>query len=89
MSSYHRSVSLEAPVAVTQRLAESLVRRLAPALRCALATYRRHRTYARAIAQLQSMSDRELRDIGMHRGDIERQVRGEIDEGRRARGLLA
>jgi uncharacterized protein YjiS (DUF1127 family) len=89
MSRYHRSVSLEGPVARTERLAEGLVHRLAQALGSALATYRRHRTCARAIAQLQSMSDRQLRDIGLRRGDIERRVRGETDEDRGARGLPA
>lgn len=32
-----------------------------------------------AILQLHAMSDRELRDIGLDRSQIERSVRGEVD----------
>jgi uncharacterized protein YjiS (DUF1127 family) len=36
----------------------------------------------RAIAQLSAMSDRELRDISLHRSQIETAVRGTMQDGR-------
>ena len=38
-----------------------------------------------AIAQLHAMSDRELRDIGLTRSEIDLAVRGELDRGPFAR----
>jgi uncharacterized protein YjiS (DUF1127 family) len=38
-----------------------------------------------AAAQLLSMSDRELRDIGLSRSEIERAVKGELPRGRLVR----
>ena len=36
----------------------------------------RHRNYVRACRDLHRLSDRELRDIGIDRGNIENAVRG-------------
>jgi len=48
-----------------------------------LATWREHRE---AIKHLNRMTDRELRDIGMTRGDIDRLVWLEEDKTMRGRG---
>src|SRR5262249_60861823 len=39
-----------------------------------------------AIIQLHGMSERELQDIGLTRSQIERAVRGELDDSRQGRG---
>jgi uncharacterized protein YjiS (DUF1127 family) len=49
-----------------------------------VAAYTARRIERRAIAQLGAMSDYELRDIGLTRGEIEAAARGEAS-GRRAR----
>jgi uncharacterized protein YjiS (DUF1127 family) len=44
--------------------------------------YMTHRLELAAMAQLESMSDRELKDIGVTRTEIMRAVRGEMVRGR-------
>lgn len=48
-----------------------------------LATWRDHRN---AIKTLNQLSDRQLKDIGMNRGDIDRMVWLEEDKTMRGRG---
>jgi uncharacterized protein YjiS (DUF1127 family) len=48
-----------------------------------LATWREHR---KAIKTLNQLSDRQLKDIGMNRGDIDRMVWLEEDKTMRGRG---
>jgi len=48
-----------------------------------LATWREHR---KAVKLLNSLSDRQLKDIGMNRGDIDRLVWLEEDKTMRGRG---
>lgn len=88
MHGFHGTTSLEHGATRAAMLAQAIARHLTAGLQAAFAGYRRHRAQARAIAQLRSMSDRELRDIGMPRHDIERLVRGETDQ-RRGGGRLA
>jgi len=40
--------------------------------------YRKYRLERAAMTQLAAMSDRDLRDIGLTRGEIERAVRGDL-----------
>ena len=49
-------------------------------------SYLTRRIERAAIVQLHGMSERELRDIGLTRSQIERAVRGELDDGRQGRG---
>ena len=49
-------------------------------------SYLTRRIERAAIIQLHLMSERELRDIGLTRSQIERAVRGELDDGRQGRG---
>ena len=49
-----------------------------------LATWREHR---KAIKQLNTLTDRELNDIGMNRSDIDRLVWLDVDKGNRGREL--
>jgi len=48
-----------------------------------LATWREHR---KAVKMLNTLSDRQLKDIGMNRGDIDRLVWLEEDKTMRGRG---
>ncbi len=45
------------------------------------AAYINWRNERAAVAELSSMSDLELKDIGLTRGDIARAVRGEVERG--------
>jgi uncharacterized protein YjiS (DUF1127 family) len=47
-----------------------------------LATWREHR---RVVKELNALSDKELRDIGINRGDIDRLVWLEADKQRRGK----
>ena len=47
-----------------------------------LATWREHR---RVVKELNALSDKELRDIGINRGDIDRLVWIEADKQRRGK----
>ena len=49
-------------------------------------SYLTRRIERAAIIQLHGMSERELQDIGLTRSQIERAVRGELDDGRQGRG---
>jgi len=49
-------------------------------------SYLTRRIERAAIIQLHGMSERELQDIGLTRSQIERAVRGELDDSRQGRG---
>ena len=49
-------------------------------------SYLTRRIERAAIIQLHGMSERELQDIGLTRSQIERAVRGELDDGRQGHG---
>ena len=51
---------------------------LIEALRRAIASVARQFEHARAIRQLQAMSDRDLRDIGIARAEIDALVTGQL-----------
>ena len=56
----------------------SLTSRFAASLRRLLSSYVAWRLERAAIAALRSMSDRELRDIGLNRSEIETAVKTEV-----------
>lgn len=56
--------------------ATSLRAALRSAMASAIAAVSRRRFERRASAQLRAMSDRQLADIGIHRGQIDAVVRG-------------
>jgi uncharacterized protein YjiS (DUF1127 family) len=51
-----------------------------------VAAYRNWRANARALAELGNMSDRELFDVGLNRGDIERMFDDRFNQDLRSRG---
>lgn len=43
-----------------------------------VARYRRHRQYIRGLRELQACSSRDLKDLGIYRGDIRRLARDAV-----------
>lgn len=62
-----------------QSWAKDLVKDLAATLNRSCVTYLTWRTERAAITQLGSMSDRQLKDIGISRSEIDSAVRGEAE----------
>jgi len=76
------STILSAPVAAQGIAGQSLAGGLAATLQRWWLAYITWRIERAAIAQLWSMSDRELKDIGLTRSDLPRVVRGEATRDR-------
>lgn len=68
------SMNLSVPFAARDNAGGRWLRRLLAALERRWSDYSRWRVEQRAAAQLHAMSDRELKDIGLIRPEIERAV---------------
>jgi uncharacterized protein YjiS (DUF1127 family) len=75
--------TLRAPVSPRGFTETSLGERLAAKLGSYWATYITWRVEQAAIAQLRSLTDRELKDIGLHRSEIFSAIRNPRARGRR------
>jgi uncharacterized protein YjiS (DUF1127 family) len=69
------SMNWTVPFAAQNKIGELWLRRLIAAVARRRTAYRRRRVEQLAIAQLNGMSDRDLKDIGLSRGEIAGAVR--------------
>jgi uncharacterized protein YjiS (DUF1127 family) len=81
------SRTLVAPHAAHAIASPSLASRVGIALKAWWAAYRRYRAEQRAIEHLRGMSDRELKDIGIVRAQIDFAVRADLARDRVNLGL--
>lgn len=79
------STIVNAPVLTRSDVAQRLSSRLSATLKAWWIAYLNCRMHQLAATQLSSMSDRELKDIDLHRGQIDAVLRGYVQHDRSLR----